>query len=169
MTNDQGVKLAEALMERKNHKTRLESLKQRLYRNVRVQEGESPAEEPADLWAQLTREIEQFVRIVTQINVANTRTRLPDGRTLATGSADKARIVWGADDDIDLHYNAVFREMLTHLVEDPRRITAGAHMLFMAKNLERIGDHCTNIAEFVYYQAVGDYLSEIERPKQNQV
>jgi phosphate transport system protein len=87
----------------------------------------------------------------------------------ATGSADKARIVWGADDDIDLHYNAVFREMLTHLVEDPRRITAGAHMLFMAKNLERIGDHCTNIAEFVYYQAVGDYLSEIERPKQDQV
>jgi phosphate transport system protein len=64
---------------------------------------------------------------------------------------------------------AVFREMLTYLVEDPRRITAGAHLLFMAKNLERIGDHCTNIAEFVYYQVVGDYLSELERPKQNQI
>lgn len=83
MTNDQGAKLAEALMERKNHKTRLESLKQRLYRNVRVQEGESPAEDPADLWAQLSREIDQFVRIVTQINIANTTKRLPDGRTLA--------------------------------------------------------------------------------------
>jgi phosphate transport system protein len=87
----------------------------------------------------------------------------------ATGNAEKAKSVWSFDDDIDLHYNAVFREMLTHLVEDPRRITAGAHMLFMAKNLERIGDHCTNIAEFVYYQVVGDYLSEVERPKQNQV
>ena len=112
------------------------------------------------------------------VEMRNTITRMaqPVSRQLkdvlnayATGSADKAKAVWGADDDIDLHYNAVFREMLTHLVEDPRRITAGAHMLFMAKNLERIGDHCTNIAEFVYYQAVGDYLSELERPKQNQI
>lgn len=87
----------------------------------------------------------------------------------AAGSADKAKAVWESDDDIDNHYNSVFREMLTYLVEDPRRITAGAHMLFMAKNLERIGDHCTNIAEFVYYQVVGDYLSELDRPKQEQV
>lgn len=87
----------------------------------------------------------------------------------AAGSADKAKAVWESDDDIDNHYNSVFREMLTYLVEDPRRITAGAHMLFMAKNLERIGDHCTNIAEFVYYQVVGDYLSELERPKQEQL
>jgi phosphate transport system protein len=87
----------------------------------------------------------------------------------ASASADKALAVWGSDDDIDNHYNSVFREMLTYLIEDPRRISAGAHMLFMAKNLERIGDHCTNIAEFVYYQVVGDYLSELERPKQNQV
>lgn len=87
----------------------------------------------------------------------------------AAGSADKAKAVWESDDDIDNHYNSVFREMLTYLVEDPRRITAGAHMLFMAKNLERIGDHCTNIAEFVYFQVVGDYLSELERPKQEQL
>ncbi|MBI1252890.1 MAG: phosphate signaling complex protein PhoU [Hyphomonas sp.] len=87
----------------------------------------------------------------------------------ASASPDKAKLVWQSDDDIDNHYNSVFREMLTYLVEDPRRITAGAHMLFMAKNLERIGDHCTNIAEFVYYQVVGDYLSEPERPKQDQV
>ena len=87
----------------------------------------------------------------------------------AGASSEKALAVWGSDDDIDNHYNSVFREMLTYLIEDPRRITAGAHMLFMAKNLERIGDHCTNIAEFVYYQVVGDYLSELERPKQNQV
>lgn len=87
----------------------------------------------------------------------------------ASANADGAKAVWNSDDDIDHHYNSVFREMLTYLVEDPRRITAGAHLLFMAKNLERIGDHCTNIAEFVYYQVVGDYLSERERPKQNQI
>jgi phosphate transport system protein len=89
----------------------------------------------------------------------------------AYGSADAglARNVWSSDDDIDQHYNAVFREMLTYLIEDPRRISAGAHMLFIAKNLERIGDHCTNIAEFVFYQATGEYLSTLERPKLDQV
>lgn len=87
----------------------------------------------------------------------------------ASGNAPLAKTVWSSDDDIDQHYNAVFREMVTYLIEDPRRISAGAHMLFIAKNLERIGDHCTNIAEFVYYQAVGDYLSTQERPKLDQV
>ncbi|MFN7054723.1 phosphate signaling complex protein PhoU [Hyphomonas sp.] len=89
----------------------------------------------------------------------------------AYGSADPnlARDVWASDDDVDQHYNAVFREMLTYLIEDPRRISAGAHMLFIAKNLERIGDHCTNIAEFVFYQATGEYLSALERPKLDQV
>lgn len=85
------------------------------------------------------------------------------------GNQELARTVWSGDDDIDQHYNAVFREMLTYLIEDPRRITAGAHLLFIAKNLERIGDHCTNIAEFVYYQASGEYLSSMARPKLDQV
>ncbi len=87
----------------------------------------------------------------------------------ASGNAVLAKNVWSSDDDIDQHYNAVFREMVTYLIEDPRRISAGAHMLFIAKNLERIGDHCTNIAEFVYYQAVGEYLSTMDRPKLDQV
>ena len=87
----------------------------------------------------------------------------------ASGNAVLAKNVWSSDDDIDQHYNAVFREMITYLIEDPRRITAGAHMLFIAKNLERIGDHCTNVAEFVYYQAVGEYLSTTDRPKLDQV
>lgn len=87
----------------------------------------------------------------------------------SAGNAALARTVWSGDDDIDQHYNAVFREMLTYLIEDPRRITAGAHLLFIAKNLERIGDHCTNIAEFVYYQAVGEYLSSLARPKLEQL
>ncbi|OYW82346.1 MAG: phosphate transport system regulatory protein PhoU [Hyphomonas sp. 32-62-5] len=87
----------------------------------------------------------------------------------ASANAAEAKAVWESDDEIDQHYNAVFREMITYLIEDPRRITAGAHMLFIAKNLERIGDHCTNVAEFVYYQAVGEYLSTMDRPKLDQV
>lgn len=55
--------------------------------------------------------------------------------------------------------------MLTYMIEDPRSISDGAHMLFMAKNLERIGDHCTNIAEFVYFQITGEHLMQQERPK----
>ena len=83
----------------------------------------------------------------------------------ATGNADAAKTVWESDDDIDQHYNSLFREMLTYMIEDPRTIGAGAHMLFMAKNLERIGDHCTNIAEFIYFQITGEYLIPHERPK----
>ena len=83
----------------------------------------------------------------------------------ATGNAAAAKAVWEGDEDIDQHYNSLFREMLTYMIEDPRTIGAGAHMLFMAKNLERIGDHCTNIAEFVYFQATGEYLLSTDRPK----
>jgi phosphate transport system protein len=80
-----------------------------------------------------------------------------------------AKAVWADDDEIDQHYNSLFREMLTYLIEDPRNIGAGAHMLFMAKNLERAGDHCTNIAEFVHFQVTGEYLPPSERPKSTQV
>ncbi len=83
----------------------------------------------------------------------------------STNNADEAVEVWKADEDIDQHYNSLFREVLTYMIEDPRTISAGAHMLFIAKNLERIGDHCTNIAEFVYFQITGDYLTDQERPK----
>jgi phosphate transport system protein len=83
----------------------------------------------------------------------------------ASGNAAAARDVWNDDDEIDQHYNSLFREMLTYLIEDPRKIGAGAHMLFMAKNLERIGDHCTNIAELIFYQSTGEYLAPTERPK----
>lgn len=83
----------------------------------------------------------------------------------ASGNAAAAKTVWESDEDIDQHYNSLFREMITYMIEDPRTIGAGAHMLFMAKNLERIGDHCTNIAEFVYFQTTGEYLIPHERPK----
>ena len=81
------------------------------------------------------------------------------------GNAPGAKSVWESDEDIDQHYNSLFREMITYMIEDPRTIGAGAHMLFMAKNLERIGDHCTNIAEFIYFQITGEYLIPQERPK----
>ncbi|HPE49815.1 MAG TPA: phosphate signaling complex protein PhoU [Hyphomonas sp.] len=83
----------------------------------------------------------------------------------ASGNAAAAKAVWESDDEIDQHYNALFREMLTYMIEDPRSISDGAHMLFMAKNLERIGDHCTNIAEFVYFQVTGEHLVQQDRPK----
>ena len=60
---------------------------------------------------------------------------------------------------IDIQYTAVFRELLTYMMEDPRNITACTHLLFCAKNLERIGDHVTNIAENAYYVLTGRQLS----------
>jgi phosphate transport system protein len=72
--------------------------------------------------------------------------------------------VWFQDEDIDAHYNSLFRELLTYMMEDPRTITSSAHLLFIAKNIERIGDHSTNIAEFVHYLVTGEEIAT-ERPK----
>jgi len=83
---------------------------------------------------------------------------------LANSDAEAAARVWGADEQVDDVYNGIFREMLTHMMEDPRNITAATHLLFIAKNLERIGDHATNIAETVHYAVRGDSLPD-ERPK----
>jgi phosphate transport system protein len=83
---------------------------------------------------------------------------------LASQDADAAVRVWAADEPIDAVYNGIFREMLTHMMEDPRNITAATHLLFIAKNMERIGDHATNIAETVHYAVRGDSLPE-DRPK----
>jgi phosphate transport system protein len=66
---------------------------------------------------------------------------------LVNDDAEDAARVWAGDEPIDDVYNGIFREMLTHMMEDPRNITAATHLLFIAKNLERIGDHATNIAE----------------------
>ncbi|MVA96182.1 phosphate signaling complex protein PhoU [Nitratireductor sp. CAU 1489] len=68
------------------------------------------------------------------------------------------------DEKIDIKYTAIFRELLTYMMEDPRNITACTHLLFCAKNLERIGDHATNIAENAYYVMTGEQLP-INRPK----
>ncbi len=68
------------------------------------------------------------------------------------------------DQKIDVKYTAVFRELLTYMMEDPRNITSCTHLLFCAKNLERIGDHVTNIAENAYYVVTGQQLP-VSRPK----
>ncbi len=81
--------------------------------------------------------------------------------------AEAARRVWEADEPVDAIYNGIFRELLTFMMEDPRNITAATHMLFIAKNLERIGDHTTNIAERIFYAVRGDSLPE-DRPKADQ-
>lgn len=72
--------------------------------------------------------------------------------------------VWRRDQDVDALNTSLFRELLTYMMEDPRNITFGTHLLFCAKNIERIGDHATNIAETIYYIVHGLPLSE-ERPK----
>jgi phosphate transport system protein len=84
----------------------------------------------------------------------------------ARGEPELAISVWYRDDDVDQHYNSLFRELLTYMMEDPRMIGSGAHLLFVAKNLERIGDHATNIAEVVHYVVTGEDLPR-ERPKRD--
>jgi phosphate transport system protein len=75
-----------------------------------------------------------------------------------------AEAVWRNDGEIDEIYNSLFRELLTYMMEDPRTIGLCAHMLFVAKNIERSGDHATNIAEVVYHMVTGGHLAA-ERPK----
>ena len=74
------------------------------------------------------------------------------------------KVLRADDEKIDIQYTAVFRELLTYMMEDPRNITACTHLLFCAKNLERIGDHVTNIAENAYYVMTGTQLPA-NRPK----
>ena len=81
---------------------------------------------------------------------------------------ERALAVWSQDDEVDEHYNSLFRELLTYMMGDPRTITACAHMLFVAKNLERIGDHATNIAEIVHYEITGAEMSG-GRPKTDEL
>jgi phosphate transport system protein len=83
---------------------------------------------------------------------------------LVQNDAERADEIWAADEPVDDVYNGIFREMLTFMMEDPRNITAATHLLFVAKNLERIGDHATNIAETVQYAVRGETPTE-GRPK----
>ena len=81
----------------------------------------------------------------------------------AARDAEAALRVCESDREVDDFYNSLFRALLTHMMENPHTITVATHLLFIAKNLERIGDHATNIAEMVYFAATGQPMAE--RPK----
>jgi phosphate transport system protein len=107
----------------------------------------------------LTRPIERLGRLVGA--------RLKEVLDAYTASElDKAAGVWARDEEVDEHYNSLFRELLTYMMGDPRTIAPGAHLLFIAKNLERIGDHATNIAEIIHFEITGEEMTG-ERPKWN--
>jgi phosphate transport system protein len=76
----------------------------------------------------------------------------------------RAHAAWRRDEEVDEMFTSLFRELLTYMMEDPRNIGPSTHLLFIAKNIERIGDHATNIAEIVYFMVEGRRLDE-SRPK----
>jgi len=82
----------------------------------------------------------------------------------ASRDLNKALAVWKSDNEVDAMCTSLFRELLTYMMEDPRNITFCIHLMFCAKNIERMGDHATNIAETVYYMIEGRALAD-ERPK----
>ncbi|EXL08662.1 phosphate signaling complex protein PhoU [Aquamicrobium defluvii] len=82
----------------------------------------------------------------------------------ASRSVETIGFVRDRDDQIDAMYTSLFRELLTYMMEDPRNITPCTHLLFCAKNIERIGDHATNIAETIYFIVTGEQMP-VERPK----
>ena len=82
----------------------------------------------------------------------------------ADRNADLALSVWTRDEQIDAMYNSIFRELLTYMMEDPRNITTCMHLLCIAKNIERMGDHTTAVAEQIHYDVTGE-VPEEDRPK----
>ena len=105
----------------------------------------------------LTRSIERMGKLVAG--------RMKDVLDAYTAmELDRAMEVWSHDDEVDEHYNSIFRELLTYMMGDPRTIGSCTHLLFMAKNLERIGDHATNLAEIIHYEITGNEVSG-ERPR----
>jgi phosphate transport system protein len=79
--------------------------------------------------------------------------------------AERALVVRQRDEEVDDIYSSLFREILTYMMEDPRTITAATHLMFIAKNMERIGDHATNIAEMTYFMVTGRRIRELRRKR----
>jgi phosphate transport system protein len=82
----------------------------------------------------------------------------------ASHDLEKALGVWKGDEEVDAICTSLFRELLTYMMEDPRNITFCIHLMFCAKNIERMGDHATNVAETVYYMIEGRAIAD-QRPK----
>jgi phosphate transport system protein len=100
---------------------------------------------------------------MAELVLANLRAAIA---ALRDEDADLADRVWTADQTIDSIFNGIFRELATHMMENPRNITAATHLMFAAKNFERIGDHATNVAEMIHYVVHGENIGG-ERPKEN--
>lgn len=81
----------------------------------------------------------------------------------AARDAEAAAAVCQRDNIVDDFYDSIFRTLVTFMMENPKTIGEAAHLMFVAKNLERVGDHATNVAEMVYYAATGEYLADRER------
>ena len=109
----------------------------------------------------LTRSIERMGKMVAQ----RLRNALD---AYAAAELSGAMEVWSHDEEVDESYNALFRELLTYMMSDPRMIASCAHLLFIGKNLERIGDHATNMAEITHYEITGEDI-EGDRPKHQQL
>ena len=108
-------------------------------------------------FSQVVRGVEEMTKLV----LAQVKQVLD---AYASRDVNKALEVWRRDEEIDAVNNSLFRELLTYMMEDPRNITSCTHLLFCTKNIERMGDHATNIAESVYYMVEGRTLVD-ERPK----
>jgi phosphate transport system protein len=110
---------------------------------------DSPNLRPLSLLPEMGRIVAEMVRSALDAFVAR--------------DSAKAALVCERDKAVDDFYNSIFRTLLTFMMESPNNITPATHLLFVAKNLERIGDHATNIAEMVYFAATGDHLGEREK------
>ena len=111
----------------------------------------------ADTIMPLTRSIERMGKLVSS--------RLREALdAYAAGDLERAMHVWNDDEEVDENYNSLFRELLTYMMSDPRMISSCAHLLFIAKNLERIGDHATTLAEMLHFEVTGEEMLG-DRPK----
>ncbi|MBV1918141.1 MAG: phosphate signaling complex protein PhoU [Sphingomonadaceae bacterium] len=110
-----------------------------------------------------TGQIEPLTLIPTMAEIAQSMVR---DVLNAYGSRDAqlAVEVIHRDEKVDNFYNSIFRNLVAHMMENPATISDAAQLLFVARNLERIGDHATNVAEMVYFAATGDYCTERDRP-----
>lgn len=105
----------------------------------------------------LTRSVERMGKLV----LVRLKTALDAYNDL---DLEQALMVWHKDHEVDEHYNSLFRELLTYMMSDPRLIGSCAQLLFVAKNLERVGDHATNVAEMIHYEVTGEEI-EGDRPR----
>jgi phosphate transport system protein len=133
-----------------NDLERIGDLAKNIAKRVLVLEGDIA-------FTQVIRGVEQMTKLV----LAQLKQVLD---AYAGRDAVKALEVWRRDEEIDAVNNSLFRELLTYMMEDPRNISFCTHLLFCTKNIERMGDHATNIAETVHYMVEGRPLAD-ERPK----